>query len=383
RIGYGEITPADLFQFAVLLHSPGSICTGSIISKRHVLTAAHFIYDKESLKTEHDTYRVYGKTPYHVEVRAVGLIDQSKMPMTTTVYLPKTYTWPPRKWNDIAILEFPEGTDFGVEPVKSQKQFRTLKICGGNETHKALSGDSGGPMLIYRNDKWYQIGVSAETGDYDTRTRISAYCNFIEEVTKNDVQCESIFPENKNNNKMLTIKYFEPIYKGQETPSKMFDFVIPLYSYHYQHGCTATVISKRHLLTSGYCVYVNDETERVTNYSNFRSVYAKFFPDFRSKNVHLSFVEPVNVTAYFSLNYKWPWDHNLAIIEFPDGTDFGIEPLTLGKDYFQVYLDNETFIVAGYGKYEFKNSMHTIAGASPILRHTNARFQSDRYTDIK
>uniref|UniRef100_A0AC34FMS7 Peptidase S1 domain-containing protein n=1 Tax=Panagrolaimus sp. ES5 TaxID=591445 RepID=A0AC34FMS7_9BILA len=254
----------------------------------------------------------------------------------------------------------------------------TLKICGGNETHKALSGDSGGPMLINRNDQWYQIGVSVKGGRYDERTRVSSFCNFIEEVTNNETQCESIFSA-QNNTQMMPIKHFEPIYKGQETPSKLFDFVIPLYNYYYQQCCTATVISKRHLLTSGWCVYHNVESERLTNNSTYRLIYGNFFPDFRLKNVHLSFIEPVNVTGYFPFNYRWTGEHNLAVIEFTEGTDFGIEPVTLAKDYLQVYL--EPLIVAGYGKYEFKDNMH-IDGTPPKLRHTNAPFHIDTYTDI-
>uniref|UniRef100_A0A914Y488 Peptidase S1 domain-containing protein n=1 Tax=Panagrolaimus superbus TaxID=310955 RepID=A0A914Y488_9BILA len=128
--------------------------------------------------------------------------------MTTTAYLPKSFTRPQLPWNDIAILEFPEGTDFEIEPVKLAKDytekegdeayiagfgvwftnddptpketkvlrhtkismvehcFGQLKICGGNVTHRAMIGDSGGPMMIHRNNQWYEIGVSAKTGNY-------------------------------------------------------------------------------------------------------------------------------------------------------------------------------------------------------------------------
>uniref|UniRef100_A0AC34G8T4 Peptidase S1 domain-containing protein n=1 Tax=Panagrolaimus sp. ES5 TaxID=591445 RepID=A0AC34G8T4_9BILA len=122
RIGSSEITPADLFQFTVFLHSPGSVCTGTVISKRHVLTAAHFIYDKESLKTPHGNSVVYSKVPYHAQVRPLrNGVDDSTLPVTEIAYLPVPLFWDPH--DDIAILEFPEGTNFSVEPVKLAKDF--------------------------------------------------------------------------------------------------------------------------------------------------------------------------------------------------------------------------------------------------------------------
>uniref|UniRef100_A0AC34G3U3 Peptidase S1 domain-containing protein n=1 Tax=Panagrolaimus sp. ES5 TaxID=591445 RepID=A0AC34G3U3_9BILA len=310
---------------------------------------------------------------------------------------------------DIAILEFPEDTDFGIEPVKLAKDyiekegdeayitgfgawwmegnnssggsdvlrhdkismindcFGTLEICGGNSNQHALPGDSGGPMLIQRNNQWYQIGVCSSHSNYDFRTRVSSYCNFIEEVTKNEVKCESIFLESQ----ILPLKHFEPIYNGQETPLKLFDFVIPFYNCYFSDGCTATVISKRHLLTSADCVYQEWLINfcQITDYSSYKSIHCVFFPDFRSKNVATPLKYPERVFAYFPLNYKWPYYHNLAVIEFPEGTDFGVKPVTLAKDYIQTYLENETLIVAGYGKHERDQNI------PPLLHHSNASYK--------
>uniref|UniRef100_A0AC35G9H8 Peptidase S1 domain-containing protein n=1 Tax=Panagrolaimus sp. PS1159 TaxID=55785 RepID=A0AC35G9H8_9BILA len=263
--------------------------------------------------------------------------------------------------------------------------YGSFLICGGNKTHRGLSGDSGGPMLIQRNNQWYQISVGSGYGDYDINVRISSYCNFIEEVTKNEVKCESIFPGRNNIN--FPVKFFEPIYKGQLTPIELFNFIVPLYNYYYNQGCTATVISKRHLLTSGVCVYrdwlAESKMIQFTEHSTYKTIIGKLFPDFRTKNiVHSNFKnEPINVTAYFPLKYVVPWNHNIAVIEYPKGTDFGIEPVYLANDYIPIYLDNTSFILAGFSLGHIKHDVQHSEEPPPILIHDFALPKIELYLD--
>uniref|UniRef100_A0AC35GH97 Uncharacterized protein n=1 Tax=Panagrolaimus sp. PS1159 TaxID=55785 RepID=A0AC35GH97_9BILA len=66
---------------------------------------------------------IYLGVPYHADIRPNSSDGEVRSPNSTKAYLPKTYSrsqWP---WNDMAILEFPEGTDFGIEPVKLAKDY--------------------------------------------------------------------------------------------------------------------------------------------------------------------------------------------------------------------------------------------------------------------
>uniref|UniRef100_A0A914ZCY7 Peptidase S1 domain-containing protein n=1 Tax=Panagrolaimus superbus TaxID=310955 RepID=A0A914ZCY7_9BILA len=205
RIGGSEITPPDLFQFTIRAG-----CTTSVISKRHLLDAAHCLFRGETRIEMHDTYKIYWDAPYYAEVRSTREgVNRSIVPVSKKVYVPKNYVIPNNTYDDIAVLEFPEGTDFGVEPVKLARDYfekegdesyivgfgvwwengsvtsggsdvlrhakvtmvencwGTLRICGGNRTHRAFVGDSGGPMVINRNNQWYQIGVSAGTASME------------------------------------------------------------------------------------------------------------------------------------------------------------------------------------------------------------------------
>ena len=52
--------------------------------------------------------------------------------------------------------------------------------------------------------------------------------------------------------------------------------------------------------------------------------------------------------------------NDIAILEFPEYVDFGIEPIKLAKDYVDNY--NDTAIAAGYGRYKFKRKFFNPSG---------------------
>ncbi|KAK0398971.1 hypothetical protein QR680_002838 [Steinernema hermaphroditum] len=74
------------------------------------------------------------------------------------------------------------------------------QICCGSEGKGIGGGDSGGPMLVKANDQWVVIGVASfGTSTHDLKdqqqiipgvfNRVSPYCDFIANATKNAVEC--------------------------------------------------------------------------------------------------------------------------------------------------------------------------------------------------
>uniref|UniRef100_A0A1I7Z1C2 Peptidase S1 domain-containing protein n=1 Tax=Steinernema glaseri TaxID=37863 RepID=A0A1I7Z1C2_9BILA len=72
------------------------------------------------------------------------------------------------------------------------------QICCGAEGKGIGAGDSGGPMLVQVNGEWVVVGV-ASFGTHDLKdqqhvvpaifNRVSPYCDFIANATKNSVKC--------------------------------------------------------------------------------------------------------------------------------------------------------------------------------------------------
>lgn len=49
---------------------------------------------------------------------------------------------------------------------------------------------------------------------------------------------------------------------------------------------------------------------------------------------------------------KWS---DIAVVEFPEGTNFGVDPITLAKDY--VEEDGDDAVIVGYGRYRVLNGL--------------------------
>uniref|UniRef100_A0A914QT48 Peptidase S1 domain-containing protein n=1 Tax=Panagrolaimus davidi TaxID=227884 RepID=A0A914QT48_9BILA len=263
RIVNGTATPDDVFEFvprysffmagnsaySVSKHGiASSFCSSTIISKRHILTAAHCLVTNMPINENSTIAPVHRVQAVLVEFRQKGkgiaevLKDNS---FQTRYYFHPAYSYYNWMFADIAIIEFPEGTNLNITPIalasnyvekkgdmaiaagygvyKVKKIYEypnvlqnvTLPIdsprnCGTLSTmlctisHESYTyyGDSGGPLMIERNEKFYQTGITSRglrenQTSFETFTRISIYCNWISKVTKGEVKCEEL-PEGSN-----------------------------------------------------------------------------------------------------------------------------------------------------------------------------------------
>uniref|UniRef100_A0AC35GMZ7 Peptidase S1 domain-containing protein n=1 Tax=Panagrolaimus sp. PS1159 TaxID=55785 RepID=A0AC35GMZ7_9BILA len=78
-----------------------------------------------------------------------------------------------------------------------------VKYCVGGINHAALSGDSGGPLMAIRENRWIQIGIASEViyrsvgynGESismqatNTFTIIANYCDWIKQTTNSEINC--------------------------------------------------------------------------------------------------------------------------------------------------------------------------------------------------
>uniref|UniRef100_A0AC34FDT5 Peptidase S1 domain-containing protein n=1 Tax=Panagrolaimus sp. ES5 TaxID=591445 RepID=A0AC34FDT5_9BILA len=251
RIVNGSVAPDGEFEFlpkmTMLGQGPGldkienAICSSTIISKRHILTAAHCVHMQ--LPTANATT----ECPKEKVVEVDGALQLKKFHLDlhnysiqTKYYFHPSYTRADEMAHDITIVEFPEGTDLKIPPVKLAANYvekeghmtdgipetpavlqnvtvpMLLKcpmipilikgiLCSGTLDAWADKGDSGGPLLIKRNEKYYQVGIASlvvkytevpgnelKSFAYNIYTRISEYCDWISMITKGEAKCEPL-----------------------------------------------------------------------------------------------------------------------------------------------------------------------------------------------
>uniref|UniRef100_A0AC35GK87 Peptidase S1 domain-containing protein n=1 Tax=Panagrolaimus sp. PS1159 TaxID=55785 RepID=A0AC35GK87_9BILA len=138
RIVGGTATPDGVFKFlprlTMAIGGPGlngtesDICSSTIISSRHILTAAHCIHIGMGLgqrMTGEAVYRAQGVfihyRPKYKVVEVKGALKAKKFYLDLHNYAvaPRIYVHPSYSFthfclDDIAIIEFPEGTNLNI-----------------------------------------------------------------------------------------------------------------------------------------------------------------------------------------------------------------------------------------------------------------------------
>uniref|UniRef100_A0AC34PWP3 Peptidase S1 domain-containing protein n=1 Tax=Panagrolaimus sp. JU765 TaxID=591449 RepID=A0AC34PWP3_9BILA len=244
RIYDGKAVPPNDLPYVVKLwiynrdYAKNGMCTGTIISKHHVLTAAH-CWPKGSyavkINTRDNNQPVLNDGHWTIHPGYPGKYFDHDIAIITVVepltippaLLGANYTHKKDDWLRVAgygntKYEFVDGE------LKQSEVSRTLmetyvqgvaltdpemvgtelrafypNVNGILLHHKTgvLQGDNGGPVFAQGKDgKWYQVGVSSHGGptkDNDIiafATDVSYYCPWIEETTGGEVKCQTFEP---------------------------------------------------------------------------------------------------------------------------------------------------------------------------------------------
>uniref|UniRef100_A0A914PX41 Peptidase S1 domain-containing protein n=1 Tax=Panagrolaimus davidi TaxID=227884 RepID=A0A914PX41_9BILA len=94
-------------------------------------------------------------------------------------------------------------TPLKIQDINHCKTFATNnKICAGGIMHGTTPGDSGGPLLLVRNNRWVQYGITSygnyesvpndvkKVSDRGVYIKVSAYCDWIKDKTSGDIKCQ-------------------------------------------------------------------------------------------------------------------------------------------------------------------------------------------------
>ncbi|KAI1728730.1 trypsin domain-containing protein [Ditylenchus destructor] len=242
RVLHGRDTIDGDWPWVVFLN-PG--CTGSIISNKHILSAAHCAFNISDISviagasniSSHSKERqripvakifIHPLYDYHdftsPDVAVYELANELKFGRAVRkICLPRRFK---ESYGQIAFI-VGWGADTRTDDTKKSfisqeaaiplnppkrcvNQFRNLTevlefdrkqfLCGGGTFRGTEIGDSGGPLMLNVKGRWFQVGLTSfgEMGktepngyyyDVGAYTRIAENCPWIAEMTAHNVKC--------------------------------------------------------------------------------------------------------------------------------------------------------------------------------------------------
>uniref|UniRef100_A0A915EG98 Peptidase S1 domain-containing protein n=1 Tax=Ditylenchus dipsaci TaxID=166011 RepID=A0A915EG98_9BILA len=237
------VSPGD-YPWLVGVNLKDSICTGSLISRRYVLTAGHCL---AKVKNVDEMHALIGTVKFdYVEADRLKLGEKIKR-----FVIHPTFVNNQSSGFDIALMELATPVTYNqtIQPVclvdNYHESFHSMAfvvgwghnnkteshqeiaqegavpigsfsecsdwfqynpnyyICAGALDRGTETGDSGGPMLVNQDGRWWQIGVTAfgidpipgpdhRFSDVGAYSRISTACDWIRRTTYGEIKCQNI-----------------------------------------------------------------------------------------------------------------------------------------------------------------------------------------------
>ena len=227
--GYTAVTSSWPWIVALVTNNGNSLCSGFLISDRHVVTAAHCL----NASLPPTSIQVYGG------IQSLSTRDNGQLRGVASFIIHPSYSISPTIINDIAVMTLtvpfnttssaigtcclptdtsvPSLNDVGViagwgvtsststtpsdvllqglvkvlnESVCVSSSFGSIRFCAAYGGTDACFGDSGGPYMIGSNNSWSCVGVvslgnanSNSCGQGSLYTRVSAFRQFIRDNT--------------------------------------------------------------------------------------------------------------------------------------------------------------------------------------------------------
>uniref|UniRef100_A0A7E4VMQ9 Peptidase S1 domain-containing protein n=2 Tax=Panagrellus redivivus TaxID=6233 RepID=A0A7E4VMQ9_PANRE len=254
RIIGGTVASGKEFPFVAMVEAKDDKgkwyeCSATVISKKHVLTAAHCVInihqvDKIILVIRREP-RLKINANFSNDIRDfitaevkkviphpdfnmrelsndVAVLEAEEAFIAQVVPVPVALDFADSQGQSVTILGFgdynPEGQPLDLDKLQTSEKLRQLKtyihsaehckdawpdaqkdmhICVGSRTEGIAIGDSGGPLLVKNPEgRWIQIGVASfgPRRKYHGKPygfmKTSYYCPWLAKTTNNEFQCE-------------------------------------------------------------------------------------------------------------------------------------------------------------------------------------------------